>query len=204
MSGAHQFTGDAAAPPSPGRAELLAVILYNFLCAPICVGMFGAPILYVCSFPATIGGIIFGDRLHFPGWESRIIAWCGELLDRHILWFVGYIGSLFLVPIAIGNLLRLFGLARMAREAEAKYGWTLFDGRSPGRVPLLIWTGILAAPFVPTVVAAMAACAIAALAMTLIALYGFVEIGRLGGFRYLITRWAVRDGMRDALKRRHR
>ena len=39
MSGAQQSTGGAAAPPSPGRAELLAVILYNFLCVPICVGM---------------------------------------------------------------------------------------------------------------------------------------------------------------------
>jgi len=204
MSGERQSSRPAAAPPSPGRVELLAIILYDFLCATICVGLFGTPILYVCSFPASIAGVIFRDNLYFPDRGYRALAWCGTLLDRHILWFVGYVGSLLLVPIAIGNLLRLFGLARMAREAESKYGWTLFDGRSPGRVPLLIWTGILAAPFVPTVIAAMAACAIAALALALIALYGLMEIGKLGGFRYLITRLAMRDGMRDALKRRPR
>jgi hypothetical protein len=202
MSGALQSSGPATAPPSPGGVELFAIILYDFLCATICVGLFGAPILYACSFPATIAGVIFNDNLYFPDRGYRVLAWCGTLLDRHILWFVGYVGSLLLVPIAIGNLLRLFGLARMAREAESKYGWTLFDGRSPGRIPLLIWTGILAVPFVPTVIAAMAACAIAALALALIALYGFVEIGRLGGFRYLIMRLAVRHGTHDALRRR--
>jgi hypothetical protein len=50
----------------------------------------------------------------------------------------------------------------------------------------------------------MAGFVIVLLALALLALYAAVELGRMGGFRYLITRTAVKHGVRDALGRRSR
>jgi hypothetical protein len=166
------------------------------------VGIFGAVALYVCSFPATIAGVIYGDGLHFSGSGSKILSWCGSLLDRHMGWFIWYVVALLLGPIALMWITDLFGFGKLTAKAREKYGMVLSGKSYPGQPLVRLVAGTLFLPFVPTIVAAMAACMIGLLVLCLIGLYGAVELARFGGLRYLITRLAVRDGMRDARRRR--
>lgn len=199
----HQLNADR--PPAPPAAlEMVAYTTENLGFTSILVGLWGGVSLYICSFPASIAGVMYGDRLYFTGTGSRVLAWCGMLLDRHLSWFIWYILALVLGPVGAMWILGLTGLGKLAAKAREKYG-RLFSGRPyPGQPFVRLVTGILFMPFVPTIIAAMAAFMIGLLVLFLIGLYGAVELARLGGLRYLITRLAVRDGMRDARGRSRR
>ena len=168
------------------------------------VGLLGGVSLYVCSFPATIAGVMFGDGLHFreEGWS--FLSWCGSLLDRHMRWFISYVLILFLGPLCVMWILGLFGLGKIYESTRAKYGCLLSGKRYPGYLVVRLWAGALFLPFIPTIIAAIASFMMGLLIMFLLGLYALVELGRFGGLRYFVTRIAVRDGMRDALGRRRR
>jgi len=196
--------GTAGPPPPPTALELTAYTIDNLSAVSIMVGLFGGVALYVCSFPATIAGVMYGDRLYFTGSGSRVLSWCGSLLDRHMSWFIWYIVALLFGPLGLMWISNLIGFGKLAAKAREKYG-LIFSGRPyPGQSFVRLVAGTLFLPFIPTIVAAFAACMIGLLVLLLIGLYGAVELARFGGFRYFITRLAVRDGISDALKRRRR
>jgi len=116
----------------PTWQEIAASTAFNFCSASMMVGFLGGFALYVCSFPATIGGVMFGDGLHFreEGWS--FLSWCGSLLDRHMRWFISYDLILFLGPLGVMWILGLFGLGRIAESTRAKYGCLLSGKRYPG------------------------------------------------------------------------
>ena len=191
-------------PPPPTWVEIAASTAFNICSVSMMVGFLGGVALYVCSFPATIAGVMFGDGLHFRDPEWSFLSWCGSLLDRHMGWFVSYALALFLWPLGVMWFLGLFGLGKLAESTRAKYGCLLSGKRYPGYLVVRLVAGTLFLPFVPTIVAAIASFMMGLLIMFLLGLYALVELGRFGGLRYFVTRLAVRDGMRDARGRRRR
>ena len=147
---------------------------------------------------------MYSDRLFFPGLDGRFLTWCGQLLDRHLSWYFKYIGVLVLGPFPMMWSFKLIGLHKIAERAQSKYGGILSGKPYPGYTLVRTVACILFLPFVPTIIAAVVACIIGICVMAGIALYGLVSFGRMGGSRYFITRWAVRDGIRDAMNRRLR
>ena len=168
----------------------------------IFAGFIGIPALYCASFFATIGGVVFSDALYFREWGQ--LGWCGQLLDKHLLWFVCYISALILGPISLGLLFRPFGFGAMVDRVQDKYGGFCSGRKYPGQTFIRAVAAILCLPYLPTMIAAMAGFMVILLALALLALYAAVELGRMGGFRYLLTRTAVKHGVRDALGRRTR
>jgi len=192
-------------PPSPPTlVETIGYAVDNLLLASIGVGVAGGAALYVFSLFAEITGGIYSDGVYFPGWGGRFLTWCAELLDQNINWFLAYVGVLVLVPCLLLWLAHLVGLRQILNRARSKFE-RLGPGRPyPGRLLVRCIAGGLGLPFLPTILAGLIGCLILALVMAAIALYALVVLGRAGGFRYAITRAAVRDGMRDAVNGRRR
>jgi hypothetical protein len=202
MTGTTSPPQPEANPPPPSLVDLAALTFMNLMSVSIFAGFIGIPTLYCASFFATIGGVVFSDTLYFRQWG--LLGWCGLLLDRHLGWFVCYIASLIFGPIVLGFLLRPFGFGSMVAKVQEKYGSFCSGRKYPGQTFIRAVAAILCLPYLPTVIAAMAGFMIVLLALALLALYAAVELGRMGGFRYLITRTAVKHGVRDALGRRNR
>jgi len=162
----HSSTGrGAVGPPTPPVAlEFIAYTADNLCAASFMVGMIGGVALYVCSFPATIAGVIYGDRLYFTGSGSIFLSWCGSLLDRHMSWFIWYIMALLLMPMGLMWLSGIAGFNRLSEKAREKFGCPFSGTPYPGQALVRLAAGTMFLPFIPTIIAAMAACMIGPLA----------------------------------------
>jgi hypothetical protein len=193
---------NATAPPA--LSEIFSTIFINLVLASWVVGIFGGLTLYMGSFFATMSGSMFSDTLYFHEQEFRFMAWCGLLLDRHLAAFLYYLAGLFFLPLVL-----LITVSVPRSEKHPPGGGegcaNFLSGRPfPGRTWVRVFACMLYLPFVPTLLAALAGLAVVLFVLSALALYALFISFRFFGFRYLWTRVAVRDGMRDALGPRRR
>jgi hypothetical protein len=189
-------------PPTGNAGQSFLLTLLNLSRVVLKVGIAGAITLYGCSFFATIAAALCSTQLFYHDGEYKFIAWCGTLFDRHRQWFYCYTSGLILSPLMPIALVRLLGPQDIADCPTEPHGTKIFRKYCPEHWLSRITAGFLFSPYIPTIVAASYVFVIIALLLGSLVIYALFQVGRYGGLWYLLTRLAVRDGVRDGVQYR--
>ena len=169
-------------PPNrdPSNGEIAAAFLYRLGRMLLWVGVVGGVILYAGSLFAKLAWSVFSDQVFFHGRVFGFIAWCGSLLDRHLIAYFCYVGGL----IGSGAMLLLFAKFAKAfgpRSASlAQFAGWIFPLESGLCVFLDRCAIVLLLPFIPTLIGALAGFVFLALAFVIFVVYGS-RVGQLEG-----------------------